>query len=78
MKKSRGESHNPRAHTEAAPEGREFGKLEQQYDSAWIEERDRLHPDFIQAIRTKHPGLVERPGERYAAAIPSKRRSAIP
>jgi hypothetical protein len=56
MKKPRGESHKPRAHTEGPDE---FSKLEQQYDSASIEERDRLHPDFIQAIRKKHPGLVE-------------------
>jgi hypothetical protein len=56
MKKPRGESHKPRAHTEGPDE---FSKLEQQYDSASIEERDRLHPDFIQAIRKKRPGLVE-------------------
>jgi hypothetical protein len=56
MKKPRGESHKPRAHTEGLDE---FSKLEQQYDSASIEERDRLHPDFIQAIRKKRPGLVE-------------------
>jgi hypothetical protein len=36
----------------------EFAKLERQYDSASIEERDRLHPYFIRAIREKHPGLV--------------------
>jgi hypothetical protein len=57
MKKRRGESHKPRAHTEGSKV--ESSKLEQQYDSASIEERDRLHPDFIQAIRKKHPGLVE-------------------
>jgi hypothetical protein len=56
MKKPRDESHKPRARA-AAPD--EFSKLEQQYDSASIEERDRVHPDFIQAIRKKHPGLVE-------------------
>ena len=56
MKKPRGESHKPRAHTDGPDE---FSKLGQQYDSASIEERDRLHPDFIQAIRKKQPGLVE-------------------
>ena len=38
----------------------EFGKLERQYDSASIEERDRLHPHFIRALRKKHPGLLEK------------------
>ena len=47
MKKPRGERHNPRAHTEGPDE---FRKLGQHSDSASIEERDRLHPDFIQAI----------------------------
>ena len=56
MKKPRGESHKPRAHTEGPDE---FSKREQQYDSASIEERDRLHPDFIRAIGKKHPGLAE-------------------
>jgi hypothetical protein len=37
----------------------EFSELEQQYHSASIEERDRLHPDFIQTIRKKYPGLEE-------------------
>ena len=57
MKKPAGEDDEKPAHT-AAPKD-EFNKLEQQYDSASIEERDRLHPDFFQAIRRKHPGLVE-------------------
>jgi hypothetical protein len=37
----------------------EFSELEQQYDSASIEERDRRHPNFIRAIREKYPGLEE-------------------
>lgn len=57
IKKRAGEDDEKPAYT-AVPKD-EFSKLEQQYDSASIEERDRLHPDFIQAIRKKHPGLVE-------------------
>ena len=57
MKKPAGEGDEKRAHTEGLE--REFSELEQQYDNASIEERDRLHPDFIQAIRKNHPGLVE-------------------
>ena len=57
MKKPRGENHKTPAHTEGSKD--EFSKLEQQYDSASIEARDLLHPDFIQAIRKKQPGLVE-------------------
>jgi hypothetical protein len=33
---------------------------EDQYDSASIEERDRLHPYFMRALRKKHPGLLEK------------------
>ena len=57
MKKPACEGDEKPAHT-AEPKD-EFSKLEQQYDSASIEDRDRLHPDFIQAIRRKHPGFVE-------------------
>lgn len=52
-----GESDKPRAHTEESKD--EFRKLEQQYDNASIEERDRLWPPFIREVREKHPGLVE-------------------
>jgi hypothetical protein len=53
-----GEGGKLRALTEG-PED-EFGKLARQYDSASIEERDRLHPDFMRALRKKHPGLPEK------------------
>ena len=36
----------------------EFGELEQQYHNASIEERDRLYPDFLRAVRKKYRGLA--------------------
>jgi hypothetical protein len=57
IEKPAGEDDQKPAHAEGPDD--EFSKLEQQYDSASIEERDRLHPEFIQAIRTRYPGLEE-------------------
>jgi hypothetical protein len=57
MKKSARAGDEKPAHTQGPKD--EFSKLERQYDRASIEERDRLHPDFIRAIRKKLPGLVE-------------------
>ena len=42
------------------PELDEFSKLQQQYDEASIEERERLRPDLIRAIRKIYPGLLEK------------------
>jgi hypothetical protein len=58
MKKPAGGGDEKPAHT-AEPKD-EFSKLEQQYDSASIEERDRLHPHFMRALRKKHPRLLEK------------------
>jgi hypothetical protein len=44
----------------------EFLKLQQQYADATIEERERLRPDFIQAIRKNLPGLIEEYDTRSA------------
>jgi hypothetical protein len=57
MKKPAREGDEKPAHTDAS--NGEFSKLEHQYDNASIEERDRLHPDFIRAIHKKRPGLAE-------------------
>jgi hypothetical protein len=37
----------------------DFDKLQQQYFEATYDERERLWPDFIRAIREAYPGLVE-------------------
>jgi hypothetical protein len=37
----------------------EFNKLQQQYFDATIDERNRLWPDFIRAIRETYPGFIE-------------------
>jgi hypothetical protein len=52
-----GESDRPRTLTEEPND--EFRKLEQQYDNASIEERDRLWPSFIRAVREKYPGRMK-------------------
>lgn len=37
----------------------DFDKLQQQYFDATIDERNRLWPDFIRAIRETYPGFLE-------------------
>jgi hypothetical protein len=47
-------------HEQGAPDMiDDFDKLQQQYFDATPEERERLLPDFIQAIRENLPGLIE-------------------
>jgi hypothetical protein len=67
-----GESDKPRALTEEPKD--EFRKLEQQYDNASIEERDRLWPPFIRAVREKYPGRM---AAARALLSPRRARSAF-
>ena len=42
------------------PELDEFSKLQQQYDEASAEERERLWPDLIRAIRKIDPSFLQK------------------
>ena len=43
----------------ALNEDPELRTLMERYDAATPDERERLHPDLIRAIREKFPGFVE-------------------
>ena len=45
----------------------EFDKLQQQYHDATIDERNRLWPNFIRAIREKYPGLLEEFEDKFSS-----------
>jgi len=43
----------------------DFDKLQQQYHDATIDERNRLWPDFIRAIRERYPGFLEEVDRKF-------------
>jgi hypothetical protein len=43
----------------------DFDKLQQQYHDATLDERNRLWPDFIRAIREKYPGFLEEVDHKF-------------
>jgi hypothetical protein len=61
----------------------EFGKLQQQYDEASVEERERLWPDLIHAIRKIDPSFPQnferafRSGDYLKAQVESAMKRAL-
>ena len=43
----------------------DFDKLQQQYHDATFDERNRLWPGFIRAIREKYPGFLEEVDDKF-------------
>ena len=66
-----------------APELDEFSKLQQQYDEASTEERERLWPDLIRAIRKIDPNFLQkferafRSGDYLKAQVESAMKRAL-
>ena len=65
------------------PELDEFSKLQQQYDEASAEERERLWPDLIRAIRKIDPSFLQkferafRSGDYLKAQVESAMKRAL-
>ena len=77
-KRADSKSDNP-----AGPELDEFSKLQQQYDGASAEERERLWPDLIRAIRKIDPSFLQkferafRSGDYLKAQVESAMKRAL-